>query len=604
MARPAAHARLRKPRGARDDAASSLDIRAVLTAAAFTPTHIQRIMKRYGTTLERVLRRSPYRLTREVEDLPFVAVDRLARHLGRPKGDRSRVQAGIHETLRHGMRSGHTWLPLARVVKRTATLLSAPASVIEEQCLRGALDIGGAFLIEQRGAETVFTSLALRQIEERIAQALADRALCPLPPLIPNVDTTVQQMSHTHGLNADQHQALHSALTKPVTVVTGGPGTGKSYFCHALAAVATHAHIALLAGAPTGRAAQRLTEVSGLPAATLHRTLAYHPADGTFLHTADFPLATSLLVIDETSMVDLFLFDAVLRALPLTARLVLIGDVDQLPSVGPGQVLADVIASGVASTVRFTHLYRRSAASQITVSAHQIRDGHVPDLTDNPQSECRFLEEADPARAIARVVDLVADEIPTTLDIDPRTDIQVLAPLNIGPLGTQALNRALQQRLNPDGQRVHLLPELEFRVGDRVIVTENNYRLNVFNGDAGTLVRALPEKHVAVVQTGSEEVTFVGKELSALTLGYATSVHRAQGGEFPVVVIVLHDLHAPLLQRTLLYTAITRAQRLCVIVGTRSAVAQAIHNVRAAHRYTGLVSAIARAGPIGQRSLA
>ena len=192
-------------------------------------------------------------------------------------------------------------------------------------------------------------------------------------------------------------------------------------------------------------------------------------------------------------------------------------------------------------------------------------------------------------------------EIPATLGVDPRTDIQVLAPLNIGPIGTQALNRALQQRLNPDGPHVQLLPDHEFRVGDRVIVTENNYRLNVFNGDAGTLVRALPEKHVAVVQTGSDEVAFVGKELAALTLGYATSVHRAQGGEFPVVVIVLHDLHAPLLQRTLLYTAITRAKRLCVIVGTRSAIAQAIHNVRAVHRYTGLVSAIEHAAPIGQR---
>jgi exodeoxyribonuclease V alpha subunit len=601
MARSAAHARLRKPRGAHAATAPPLDIRAELTAAAFTPTHIQQVMKRYGTTLERVLRTSPYRLAREVEGLAFVAVDRLARKLGCSKSDRNRVQAGIQETLQQGLRGGHTWLPLARVVKRTAKLLSVPASVIEEQCLRGALDIGGAFLVEQQGSETVFTSLALRRVEARVAQALADRVSFPLPPVVANVDATVHQVSQARGLNADQHQALHSALTKSVTIVTGGPGTGKSYFCQALAEVATYAHVPLLAGAPTGRAAQRLTDVSGLPAATLHRLLAYQPTDGAFLHTEEYPLATLMLVIDETSMVDLFLFDAVLRALPLTARLVLIGDVDQLPSVGPGQVLADVIAAGVASTVRFTQLYRRSAESQITVSAHHIRDGHMPYLTDDPQSECRFLEEADPERAIARVVDLVAHEIPATLGVDPRTDIQVLAPLNIGPIGTRALNRALQQRLNPDGQPVQLLPDHDFRVGDRVIVTENNYRLNVFNGDAGTLIHARPEKHVAVVQTGSDEVAFVGKELAALTLGYASSVHRTQGGEFPVVVLVLHDLHAPLLQRALLYTAITRAKRLCVIVGTRSAITQAIHNVRALHRYTGLVSAIQRAGPVGQR---
>ena len=601
MARSAAHARLRKQRESHNAVLPSLDIRAVLTAAELSPTHIQQIMKRYGTTLERVLRTAPYRLAREIEGLPFVAVDRLARKLGHNKADRTRVLAGIQETLQQGMRGGHTWLPLVRVVKRTAKLLSVSSSLIEEQCLRGALDIGGAFVVEQQGAETVFTSLPLRQVETRVAQALADRISFPLPPVVANVEATVQQVSHARGLNTDQRQALFSALTKPVTVVTGGPGTGKSYFCQALAEIATHAHLPLLAGAPTGRAAQRLTEVSGLPAATLHRLLEYQPKDSTFLHTEDYPLATSMLVIDESSMVDLFVFDAVLRALPLTARLVLIGDVDQLPSVGAGQVLADVIAAGVASTVRFTHLYRRSAESQITVSAHQIRDGQMPRLTDNPQSDCRFLEEADPERAIARVVELVAHEIPATLAVDPRTDIQVLAPLNIGPIGTQALNRALQQRLNPDGQRVQLLPDHEFRVGDRVIVTENNYRLNVFNGDAGTLIRAWPEKHVAVVQTGSDEVAFVGKELAALTLGYATSVHRAQGGEFPVVVIVLHDLHAPLLQRTLLYTAITRAKRLCVIVGTRSALTHAIHNVRALHRYTGLVSALQQADPRGQR---
>jgi exodeoxyribonuclease V alpha subunit len=220
----------------------------VLTVTEFTPTHIQQILKRYGTTVERVLRTSPYRLTREIEGLPFVAVDRLARKLGRNKSDRTRVQAGIHETLQQGLRGGHTWLPLSRVVKRTAKLLSVSASRIEEQCLRGALDIGGAFLVEQRGAETVFTSLALRRVEERVAQALADRALFPLPPVVVNVEATVHQVSHARGLNADQQHALHSAHTKAVTVVTGGPGTGKSYFCQAVAEVATRAHLPLLAG--------------------------------------------------------------------------------------------------------------------------------------------------------------------------------------------------------------------------------------------------------------------------------------------------------------------------------------------------------------------
>ena len=261
MARTAAHARLRKPRGTHDIAAPSLDIRAVLTAAEFTPTHIQQILKRYGTTVERVCARR--RTVWRVRSRDSVCSGGSSCAETWPQqGDRNRVQAGFRRPYT-GIRGGHTWLPLSRVVKRTAKLLSVPASLIEEQCLRGALDIGGAFLLEQRGAETVFTSLALRRVEKRVAQTLADRVRFPLPPVVANVEATVHQVSHARGLNADQRQALFSALTKPVTVVTGGPGTGKSYFCHALAEIATRAHLPLLAGAPTGRAAQRLTEVSG-----------------------------------------------------------------------------------------------------------------------------------------------------------------------------------------------------------------------------------------------------------------------------------------------------------------------------------------------------
>lgn len=596
MARTARQPRPKKTISSRP-ASPTVDTVAVLQKAAISATHIQQIRRHYGANIDKVIRAHPYRLVHDIEGLSFEAVDTVARRFGRGKSDRERVRAGITEILTRGFRSGHTCLPLRHVITRTAKLLQVARSVVEEQCLRGALEVGGVYLVDQRGAETMLVPLEMRRIEERVAQHLTDRWHMPLPPLVDNVEEVTQESAARRGLNSEQQHALFVALSCPLTVVTGGPGTGKSYFCRALAEVATQYHIPLLAGAPTGRAAQRLTEVSGLPAATLHRLLEYQPSTGTFLRTAVFPLATSLLIIDEASMVDLLLFDQALSALPLGARLVLIGDVDQLPSVGPGQVLADVIASGVARTIRLTQLYRRSAESLITLNAHQIRDGQVPPLTNNPQADFRFLEEADPARAITRVVDLVAQEIPTTLGLDPFKDIQVLAPMNIGPIGTQALNRALQQRLNPEGQRVQIAPATEFRVGDRIVVTENNYRLNVFNGDAGLLVRASPSKPLAVLQTERDEAVFVGKELTALTLGYAVSVHRAQGGEFPVVIVVLHDLHAPLLQRTLLYTAITRAKRLCVIVGTRRALVQAIRNVRALQRYTGLVPAIRHAWP-------
>jgi exodeoxyribonuclease V alpha subunit len=597
MARPSPQPRPKKTSSSRPTAPPPGDVVALLRTAELPATRIQQIRRRYGEAVDQAIRAHPYRLVQDIAAVSFAQADTVARRLGRGKGDRERIRAGIREILTRGFRAGHTCLPLRNVIKRAAQLLQVPWSVVEEQCLRSALELGGNLVVDQRGSETLLVPLDMRRIEERVALNLTDRARVPLPPLVLEVETVAQHLASRRGLNAEQSQAIHAVLSSALTVVTGGPGTGKSYFCQALADLATHHHIAMLAAAPTGRAAQRLTAVAGLPAATLHRVLEYQPSTGTFLRNADYPLQTSILVIDEASMVDLVLFDHVLQALSLGARLVLIGDVDQLPSVGPGQVLADIITSGVARTVRLTQLYRRSETSQITVSAHQIRAGQMPRLTDDPHSDFRFLEAAEPAQAVSRVVELVAHEIPTTLGVDPFTDIQVLAPLNIGPIGTQALNQALQQRLNPDGQRVRLSPEKEFRVGDRLVVTENNYRLNVFNGDAGILVRAQPEKHVAVLRTSRDDALFVGKELNALTLGYAVSVHRAQGGEFPAVVVVLHDLHAPLLQRTLLYTAITRAKRLCVIVGTRRALLQAVGNVRALQRYTGLVPAIRQAWP-------
>ena len=597
MARTGSQPRPKKRSSSRPTAAPAADVVAVLHTAELPASRIQQIRRHYGESVEQAIRSHPYRLVHDIAGVSFAQADTVARRLGRGKGDRERVRAGIREILTRGFRAGHTCLPLRHVVTRTAKFLQVSRVVVEEQCLRSALELGGTVVVDQRGSETMLVPLDMRRIEERVALNLTDRVRVPLPPLVKEVDTVAYAIAHRRGLNAEQSQAIQAILSSALTVVTGGPGTGKSYFCQALAELATQQQIAILAAAPTGRAAQRLTEVAGLPASTLHRVLEYQPNTGTFLRNADYPLATSLLVIDEASMIDLVLFDHVLQALPLGAGLVLIGDVDQLPSVGPGQVLADIITAGVARTVRLTQLYRRSDTSRITLSAHQIRDGHVPPLTDDPHSDFRFLEATEPAQTLSRVVELVAQEIPATLGVDPFTEIQVLAPLNIGPIGTQALNRALQQRLNPDGQRVRISPEKEFRVGDRLVVTENNYRLNVFNGDAGTLVRAQPEKHMVVLQTSRDEAMFVGKELTALTLGYAVSVHRAQGGEFPAVVVVLHDLHAPLLQRTLLYTAITRAKRLCVIVGTRRALIQAVGNVRALQRYTGLVPAIRQAWP-------
>ena len=563
-----------------------------LQEAQFGITHLQRMSRRYGKQAAVVVQTHPYRLSREIPGVSFQMADTVAQRLGRGRTNTERVRAGIRTIVQQATRAGHTSLPFSAVLKRATGLLAVSRSVVEEQSLRGALDVGGEFVVEQRGRETFLSILEFKRIEERVADVLKDRLRMVSQPLLPDVDAAVQQIRQDYPLNPEQLQAVRSAFTSSLTVVTGGPGTGKTFLCQALHALAAQHQIPVAAAAPTGRAAQRLTEASGLSASTIHRLLEYQPTDGAFGRNAAMPLDAALIVIDETSMVDLYLADALLDAIPVGAKLLLIGDPDQLPSVGPGQVLADIIASDIAPTVRLTQLYRQAEHSLITVNAHRIQKGQFPLLPSDSQTDFRFIEAAEPAQAIEHVVDLVSHQLPAETGLNPQTDIQVLCPMNKGPAGTQVLNRALQERLNPDGQEIAVSTEQKFRIGDRLLVTQNNYRLGLFNGDLGWLRAGSAQPPRATIATQTEEATFIGSELASLTLGYAVSVHRAQGGEFPAVVLLLHDLHAPLLQRSVLYTALTRAKQHCVIVGTRQALAQAVRNQRDQHRYTGLAAAL------------
>jgi exodeoxyribonuclease V alpha subunit len=577
------------------------EFHTVLEAAQLSPTQRTAVERRYGARAAAILGAHPYRLVEEIPGISFQIADTIARKLGTGPVSPARLRAGIHAVLHQAVRQGHTGLPMRTAIRRATRLLGVSRAVVEDYCLRSVLAGGGAFVVEQHGAETFFTSRALRHVEDRVAEALAEHVSMPALSLLPHAEEHVARVAVAEGLNAAQQQALRSTLVHPVTIVAGGPGTGKSFFCRAVATLAACHHLSLLAGAPTGRAAQRLIELTGLPAMTLHRMLDFDPHTQRFQRNAAYPLDAALVLVDEVSMVDLFLFDALLAALPLEAHLVLLGDADQLPSVGPGQVLADLIAADSVPVIRFTQLYRRAAGSTITASAHAVRAGVLPLLQDDPEAECRFLEVPDPQQAIVRIVELVTDELPAATGCDPLTDLQVLCPLNQGEAGTVVLNQALQQRLNPAGRRAPL-EERELRIGDRVLITQNNYRLGVFKGDAGIVVRASTRPLQVMVRTAQGEVAFIGKEVEQLTLGYAVSVHKAQGGEFPVVVIFLHDLHAPLLQRTVLYTAMTRAKQRCVIVGTQTALRQAVEMNQSVQRYTGFATALQRALPHGRPS--
>jgi exodeoxyribonuclease V alpha subunit len=386
-----------------------------------------------------------------------------------------------------------------------------------------------------------------------------------------------------------QRRAVEAALIDKVVVITGGPGVGKTTIVKAIVHLAKLTHRRVALAAPTGRAAKRLGEATVHEAMTIHRLLEYQPHEHGFARNPQNPLDADMVVIDEASMVDSELFTSLLAALRPGVQLCLVGDVDQLPSVGAGAVLADTIASGAATVIRLTEIFRQAAASKIVVSAHQINSGEIPELDSPPgaTADFYFIGRDDPEAARQTIVELVAERIPARFGFDPITDVQVLAPMHRGELGTTALNRALQERLNPAQGGTELARgERVFRRGDKVMQLRNDYDKNVFNGDIGVISAIDTEEHILRVDFDGRTATYERAELDQLAHAYAVSVHKSQGSEYPAVVIPLATQHFMMLQRSLLYTAVTRGKKLVVIVGARRAVQLAVRNADAKRRYT------------------
>ena len=540
-----------------------------------------KIWKRYGHDAVELIRENPYRLSVDVWGIGFLTADRIAQKMGIPAHSDRRIQAGLLHVLNEAAdKEGHVFVPEDALIESCVEALDVPVDAIapciaqlrsEESILVDdeRVYLPHLYYAEQGAATRCYQLSQVQRIE------------------LGNIPAEIRAIEQRDGVTFAPRQktALQKALSHNLLVLTGGPGTGKTTTIKGLIALLEARNKKIALSAPTGRAAKRMSEATGHEAKTIHRLLKFSPSEMAFEKNFENPLEIDALIVDEISMVDTVLMNSLLRAVPISASVVLVGDVDQLPSVGAGNVLKDVIASGIVEVIELNEIFRQAQTSRIITNAHAINRGEMPYVQNDRDSDFFFLEASEPDQVVETVCGLCAIRLPRTYRLDSIEDIQVLVPMYRGETGANNLNRVLQDELNPKGQEM-TRGGIRFRVGDKVMQVRNNYDRDVFNGDIGR-VHGI-EDDILRVRFQDRVLAYEFSELDELVLAYAMSVHKSQGAEFRAVVMPLTTQHYMMLQRNLLYTAITRARELVVIVGTKQALGMAVRNNRVAERHTTL----------------
>ncbi|MDR3708257.1 MAG: ATP-dependent RecD-like DNA helicase [Capsulimonadaceae bacterium] len=566
-----------------------------LQSHGVSPAYAVKIYKTYGTDSIAIVERNPYQLATDIWGIGFKSADQIAGNLGFAKDDPRRIEAGLIYVMNQTVETGgNAFLTRDELAAAAGEILGATAIdecldklVEREQLVSERISLFG---VEE---EAIYTPV-LHTIETHLAGRLKRMSARPVSVGMSDVELSkwIAELVARQGvaLSGEQAAAVSKCVTSRVSVLTGGPGTGKTTTTRILVAALHALEKRVLLASPTGRAAKRLSEAAGAPATTIHRMLVYDPASRAFRFGAENTLECDVLIVDEASMLDMVLANAVVRALAEDTQLILVGDVDQLPSVGPGNVLCDIIDSGVAPVARLTQVFRQAALSTIITNAHAVNQGRMPDLPSprEPDRDFVFVQADEAEDAAAKAVAVVARSLPRR-GHDP-ADIQVLVPMQKGAAGAINLNALLQQTLNPP---LPGRPEVSrsariFRLGDRVIQMRNNYDKGVFNGEIGVIAGIDAEAATVLVRMAEQDVVYEFSDLDELSLAYALTIHKSQGSEFSVAVIVLHTQHYALLQRNLLYTAITRAKRYAVVVGNKRALSIAVRNDKQAERHTRL----------------